>query len=635
MNRLQKYITGILIVFLLIISSADIYAQGMQRPAPRNQDEMMLKRAESLVHLGKPEQALEIYLEVLARNPRRTNVYHRISNLLPGKDNAATLLQILDDVLKHQSNDQNLIAERGRLFYLMNKKEEAHQVWDGLIANRSESHIHIAVMNAMLRAGATDEAISKLLGARVTLNDPKLFTMELARIYSIQHDYGRASLEYLRHLENRPQTLSHVTNQLIDLSQNDGASEFIQASFDHMLSLEGDHQAIHLARAKLYQHKKQYDRCVASIRRLDQAAVINEIFNIAQDLEAEAAWDQAAELFLIISAESKDNRMRGNALLHLASVYEQQLSDRAEFESLAHYFKGNPFFNLDIRFSTDKSEILERTLVLYDSLESVLPKTRSAMEANYRIANIRLTTTGDVDQAIRGFQSTMKLSSDKRLMLSAGKRLVDAWLVRGDTTKAMNVLKDVTENLGLDEDDPEIIVSRIKVLMHSGNLPGLKKELLNLSGAALPGNPRFNDGLELMSLIDGNGGVDDSQLKSYLAAERLIGQHKLSEAVKQLLNFHGNDQTIADEARVRGIQLLLALKRYPEAKIEMDRFLDEFTGSPWRPVVLIWQGEQMQFREHNAQGAVPSYEAVIINHPEYLGISAVRLRLREILGSGS
>jgi hypothetical protein len=45
--------------------------------------------------------------------------------------------------------------------------------------------------------------------------------------------------------------------------------------------------------------------------------------------------------------------------------------------------------------------------------------------------------------------------------------------------------------------------------------------------------------------------------------------------------------------------------------------------------------EQLQYREFEAMAAVPYYEEVIINHPEFLGIQNVRLRLREILGSGS
>ncbi|MCF7808662.1 MAG: tetratricopeptide repeat protein [Candidatus Marinimicrobia bacterium] len=635
MNKATITTIGIFTALLLMVGATDLQGQGMRRPSPRSQDEIMLKRAESLVRLGKPEQAVQVYLEVLARNPSRTNVYHQIANLLPGKENAATLMQILEDVLQQQPNDQNLIAEKGRLYYLLDKEEAANRVWDELIESRGEHYIYIAVMNAMLRAGATDLAVSKLLDARQKLNDPSLFTMELARIYSIQHDYGRASLEYLRHLEKNPRTLSYVTNQLIDLNQNDGAPAFIQTSFDHIISMGAGNHTIQLARAKLYQHMRAYDLCVATIRLLDPSVAINEIFGIAQDLEAEQAWDHAAELFLIVSAESKDKRLRGNALLHLAAVYEQQISDRAEFESLASYFGGNPFLQLDIRFARDKSDILERTMSLYDSLESVLPRTRSALEANFRIANIRLTTTGDVDQAIRGFQTTMESSSDRRLLLASGKRLVDAWLVKGDTTRAMQTLDELVKNLGMDEDDPEIIVSRIKILIQTLDLPGLKKELLNLSGAALPGDPRFNDGLELLSIIEGNGGVEDALLRAYLNAERLIGQHKLSEAVEQLINLQGDEKSIADEASVRGIQLLLALGRYEEAKDEMGRFLNTFSSSPWRPVVLVWQGEHYQFRENNAQAAVEYYEEVVINHPEYLGISALRLRLREILGSGS
>ena len=115
----------------------------------------------------------------------------------------------------------------------------------------------------------------------------------------------------------------------------------------------------------------------------------------------------------------------------------------------------------------------------------------------------------------------------------------------------------------------------------------------------------------------------------------MIRQHKLTQAIQLLRDFQGQASTIADEARIRAIQILFALGRREEAKIEITKFLDEFPESPWRPTALVWIAEQLHYEESDPQAAVSYYESVIIEHPEFLGISAVRLRLREILGSGS
>jgi tetratricopeptide (TPR) repeat protein len=213
--------------------------------------------------------------------------------------------------------------------------------------------------------------------------------------------------------------------------------------------------------------------------------------------------------------------------------------------------------------------------------------------------------------------------------------LVDAWLAKGDTTEAIQNLDKVLRVLSMDRDDPTIIASRVKILIHKGDVSKLIQELRNLSGAALPSNPLFNDGLELQTLLEGNGGESDVQLLEYLKAEQLIGQHKLTQAIDLLQQIEGASTSIADESAVRAIQLLLVLDEQERASSAMDMFLRTQLESDLRATVLIWKGEQLQYVDKDPLAAIPFYEELIISHPDYLGIQAVRLRLREILGVGS
>ena len=390
-----------------------------------------------------------------------------------------------------------------------------------------------------------------------------------------------------------------------------------------------------LAQAKLLLHQKQYAACTSTILRSDLKTSLRDIFSIANDLLAEQAWGPAADLYLFISSNSEDKKQVGEALLKLASTYENRLQPESSYTSLSGYFQGNQFLDLDLRISLNKDASLERTLKLYDSLQTLLPRTYEAFQASYHIANIQLMISGDVDRAIRGFDNIFEKAPKRDLRLAGGLRLVDAWLVRGDTTKAIEVLDTITSRLNMDEDDAPIIASRVKIRIHQGDIPALNKELLNLSGASSPLDPIFNDGLEIMALIEGNGEMDDSQLALYFKAEQFIQQHKLIEAVDVLTQTRGESTSIADEAHVRAINILLTLGDFEPAVKLMDSFLDSYPDSDWRPNVLIWKAEQLQFTDLKPQAAVPFYEEVIIHYPGYLGIQDVRTRLRGLLGAGS
>ncbi|MBT4296468.1 MAG: hypothetical protein HOD43_11775 [Candidatus Marinimicrobia bacterium] len=555
---------------------------------------------------------------------------------MPGPENASVLLQILEDLLKTQSKNMRLSVEKGRLLYLLDRKEEAIQDWQRIIQkNRQDRFLYTTLTNAMLQAGATTEAIQLLTEGRTALNEPQAFANDLARIYAAKHNYDLASREYLSHLDKNPGMLDHVSNQLIRLLKNDGAYEQINANLKQMLALPGEHQVLILAQAKILLHEQHYAECARVILASDVSRSMKDVMSIAKDLMAEQAWVPAADLFLFISANSTDKRQVGEALLKLASTYEFRLQFEESYKSLSGYFPGNQFLALDVRIPSGADASLERTLKLYDSLQTLLPRTREAFQASFHIAEIQLMVSGDVDRAIRGFQNVFANAPRNDIRLAGGKRLVDAWLVKGDTSAAYQILNEIINDLNMDEDAPQIVSSRIKILIHQGDIPRLKKELLNLSGAASPTDPIFNDGLELMALLDGNGSENDPGLQQYLKAERFVGQHKLTEAIRTLEDIRGDSKSIADEAGVRSIQILLALGDTNEASKAMDNFLNTYSDSPWRAHVLVWRGEQFQFIQNAPQAAIPFYEEVIVNHPEYLGIQELRIRLRQLIGGGS
>jgi len=634
MNR--SYLRSLVLLIMslmLLVNPGQSPAQGLARSAT-SPDRIKEQRAASLARMGRVEAAVDLYLELLYKNPKNSNLYFRVSSLMPGKAYAPTLLQILDDLLKTQSNNMRLAADRGRLLYIMDRKSEALKDWQGLIDRRKNDRFaYTAVTNAMLQSGAIDEAIQLLTAGRTRLQSPHAFAYDLARIYAAKHATEQAAREYLWHLDQNPGMLDHISNQIIQLLQDPNAATLIEQVYVDILKTPGAHQSIRLSQAKVLLHEQRYADCVQTVLSSDVSRSLKDVLDLADDLSADAAWRQSAELYAFVASHSHNDRLTGEALLKLAASYEHRLDPHPDYPSLGDYFKGNQFLDLDLRIPGQGDAALVRTLKLYDSLQMVLPRTREAFQASYHIAEIQLTVNGDVDRAISGFKAIFRQVRGHDLKFQAGRRLVDAWLVRGDTTAAIQALTELRQTLDLDEDDPRIIASRIRILIHEGAIPRLKKELLNLSGAALPADPLFNDGLELSSILNDNGPDDDPLLQAYLKAEGLLGQHKLTEAVDILQQLSGGPETIADEARVRAIQVLLALHKNTAAAAEMDQFLAAFPESDWRATVLVWRGEQFQYVQHDPAAAIPYYEELIVEHPGFLKIQQVRSRLRKLIGA--
>lgn len=625
----------LIFTFLLLLANPEgLNAQS--RISDRSQQQLLRQQAETLVRLGRPDEAVDLYRELIRQDPRNTSYYFRIAQLLPGVENAEELLLILEEVLAQQRGQSRLLAEKGRLMYILDLKEEAITHWERMLSRYGRSRaVYNAVTSAQLQAGAVDLALSVLEKGREELDDQYAFALELARVHAARMNTVAASLEYLNHLRRSPAMENYISQQIIELGEKTAYPDSLEMAIIRHLASEDPAPGSINVLCKYYLNMKQYDQLVGVLLESEQMAELKDIAEFAKQLLAEQAYDQAAELYLYISAQTKEAKLMTEALLGLAKSYEERLNREPEFVSIGGYFPGNSLLELDIRPTHEGTGSLERALSLYDSLSTLVPRSYAAFQATYNIADMQLTILEDFDAAIRGFKMVMNQTRNPVLRLDAATRLVDSWLAKGDTSRATTVLEQMTEEYQLDVDDPELIHSRIKIYLHAGNLEALQKELLNLSGAALPSNPLFNDGLELQALMEDNGGSEDARLAQYMEAERLIGQHKMSEAVRRLLAINGRAESIADESRVRAIQILLLIDKGPEAYAAMESFLQEFENSPWRAQVLTWYGEYIQYQLEDPVTAVPVYEEILINHPGYLYLQDVRLRIRSLLGGDS
>lgn len=624
----------VILVLLVMLLPTAALAQGNPRHTKMDRQALILRQADALARAGRSEQAVKLYSEVLDNDPGRGDIYYKIANLLPGKENAATLLRILDNILPYNRNDQHLQAEYARLQYLLGDKDSALSTWQALISERQgDRFIYTVVMNAMLKVAASEEAVALLLSARESLQDSTVFAYELARIYGLQNNYIQATREYLSHLELRPTMLNPVSDQLIAMANSGDAADLIEGEIRAYLPRATNPDIHRLTLAKLYLHWERYADCVLVAQGMDRSQSLNDILRLGKDLKAEGAWSEAAELFILVSTHSDQMDMRGEALLNLASAYEGMSLEQNSYTSLAGYYENNSFLKLDMNTIQANQTLLERTFHLYDSLQALLPATPAAFRAAFQIAELSLTTSGDVDRAIRGFDHIFGACPLPLIRRQAAERLVDAWLVRGDTSAALASIEKMIQSLHLDEDDPEVIAARIKVYMFMGNADRLRYELLNLTGAARPDHPLYNDAFEVLNLINENEG--DPSLETYLRAEKLIREHKLMEAVTILFSINEASAGFTDEAAIRGIQILKALGHNEDAFMHLNGFLDTFTDSPWRPVALVWKGEYLQFVKNDTHAAIGAYEELIINHPTFLGTPAIRLRIRELIGEDS
>ncbi|PJA54231.1 MAG: hypothetical protein CO167_04990, partial [Candidatus Marinimicrobia bacterium CG_4_9_14_3_um_filter_48_9] len=83
-------------MILFVGLTTGLPAQGLQAKDGRNQDQLLLMRAQTLERMGRTDEAAEIYGSLVKNNPSNQLYYLRLSNLLRQTNRLDDLLAIID-----------------------------------------------------------------------------------------------------------------------------------------------------------------------------------------------------------------------------------------------------------------------------------------------------------------------------------------------------------------------------------------------------------------------------------------------------------------------------------------------------------------------------------------------------------
>ena len=604
-----------------------IYGQKSQRQA----FDIQYKRAQSYERFGQNDEALALYLSILEKNPDERRAYYRAMQLYEANENWDGQLILLGERLKLSPQDIELRADEARIRYGMGEKELAKEIWETIVENAGRSeNVFRLVSNAQIRTQALDLAKATLLAGRQKLGRNSLFANDLARLYKVRGEIDLATQELLLYFDANTHAKNYIERELVGFLDNpDNLPIVIEA-----LKIWGKQTDNILASidfsVTILLHEKKYDDAVHEISAQTPSILAPQtLLNYAMSFEAEKAWSAAQKVYEKLILETKNEKYAGAAILGLGRAIEHQVLENNEEQSMAGFYEGNTFFAIPFVFSGSNQEKLNEAISLYKDLDRG-QKSGLRAEAVFRLSDLQLRVLSDTDSAIKGFETVMMTPSNRNLQQEAGFRLIECHLVKGDTVAAKNIWNQVITLTGADEDDSQFIAENLRISLHSKNWTYLKKALLNLSGSTRPADPLFNDGLELSSFIEGNGTLEDENLKRYLEAEVLIGRHKLSEASKLLKLIQRGD--VADDAAIRRIELLMLLKQFKAAEDELNIFLEKYETSDWFDVALIWNAELQEKRGVENVTLIPHYERVLVERPYSLYASQCLTKIRQLRG---
>lgn len=583
--------------------------------------------AQSYEQGGDYENAIKLYRQLASEDPSNYVYFDGLRRSFLSLKRYDEAIGLIRNRLGSQPNDVNLLCQLGSALYQSGNEREAAAAWDRAIATApNNSNIYRLVANTQLENRLLERAAETYRRARTAMNDPQLFTLDLAQLLSVMMDYRGATTEFLQYLTQNPTQLSYVQNRL---AQFTGKDEARTVALDVVRDAQRRSTDMNLNRLLgwLLLEGKEFNEAFAVYKQIDELAKAKgtEIYSFAERAYKAGAYTTAAQAYLAAIATPLPNPQQpyakfGHAMAMKELAVLNDTSARVASpsgtvpETQARYTAAIDFFRKII---------------------AEYPLTEFTAKSHYQIGTLQFERYFDLDAALASFQNVKKaLSVNHSLQHDVSIKIGEVLTAKGDTANAAVEFRRVIAAQNATPDQQDEATYRLAELEYFGG--NFKKAVENLETISTNLKANYtNDALELLAFLQENTLTAEIPLKDFARADFLTRQKKYSEAITIFLNLiERNPQALfVDDALMRAGKLYTLSRRYTDALATYERLISQFKDvSIMLDKAQFAIAELYQFTLNNTQQAIAAYEKLLAAYPQSLLTDISRRRIRELRG---
>ncbi|HDQ46269.1 MAG TPA: tetratricopeptide repeat protein [bacterium] len=599
MNLKTVPIRGLCVILLCAVFSA-----GSAEDPSR-----LLDRAQALQRAGANQEAREILESLRDRDPHNIVYYARLRELLFSIQDWEAAMESIRKFKAVSPSDPSVLNDEARVLFRMGRRDEAIVLWRGIVKSRpGQAGLVQQVAGAMTAERLYEEAIGIYLEGRKTAGNPGLYALNLAGLYEVSLQYGRAAAEYLNHLKANPRQIAFVENQIRRFPKNRETVRSVEKAFASWT--DGDPAARHRILGRFYLEAGLYQDALENVRLQDALSAPNE---------------RGSALFQFAS-------LAGNAgaTAEAMSAYREILRRHPDFSS------GDAVW-LGIGRAAEAQSDIGEAITAYESVAAHFPESRLAPEALSRKGRLELDGAGDPAAARVTFAELIRRHPRSQEAEQAPLDLAECDARSGAWTAAEAEYTRILDSPPGGFTPIQIAArTRLAALYYWGGEferaigtlapfsgPGLEAPVLEHAG--------LNDALRIRLLIAAYRKRDADALRLFAAAEGFEYRGKTEGAIVRLdtlLTLYP-DRPIAAEALYLRADLLRRRNRPGAGLADLDTLLSRFPDHLLSDRALFRSAEILE-STGRIREAVGRYERLLYDHPESLLADEARVRIRAI-----
>jgi tetratricopeptide (TPR) repeat protein len=574
---------------------------------PQNQQVIDLATAANFIKLGEIPRAIGILnrlKDTYGDIPQIKDLY--IQAYKEGKLYSELENYIKGELAKDPQNPSYL-ADLGEARFLQDDEKGADSLWNLAVAlGNTDQDIYHLVADDMMRYGLYDMAISTYLKGRQNLNNPAMFTVELANLYETERNYPRATGEFLTQVLNEPDQLGYISIKIRGYLDDLGEGEDSQQIF-----------------AVINSRLKEFP---------DRA----ELYEILSDLYIKSnQMDKAFECYKTISRKQNDD---GQALIKFAlRAYDSKAYEVAT-GAVGEYFR----ISRKMALKNSAFLIKARSLLALGQVDSALADFKALSEnsvdlrvrdeAGFSCGLIYSHYKNDCDSALAAWDKVQKRAIDVRLQGQARLEMAICYLKKDDLITAKNLVKQVISSK-LDFATLErAYFLRGEISFYEGNFEE-SKDFFKQMVSVYPQGDNTNDALLRLEVITicGDDSANQKFLIEFSGALKALDLDRPIEAAKILLDSSLAASPIAEQAAFYGATAFAAGGDRAGAIDAFKLYMNKYPDGSYIDRAYLGLGD-LYMQDPNMQAeAKTAYDKILEAFPDGPVSEIARRRLQRIV----
>ena len=598
-----------------------------------SQQDMMNKfmLAQNFEQAGEFEKAKQIFEELYQQQPSNFQFFDALNRVYLQLKEYDKSLQIIEKKINSNQADINLYGLLGKTYYLKGDEEKAFDTWDEVLRKFPDNPTSYRTMaNYAIERRAFEKAIEYLNKGKEVTEDPRIFSFDLANIYSLTMRYKDAAKEYCSLISSHPNQHQLIESKILSyINKPDALEQTIAAVEEYS---KGDLVEFDYLYARLLMEQDELDKAFEIYLEIDkkQNNLGADLYNFANFAYMEKEYELAGKVFNEVIQRYPNSPVISSAKLGYAKTMEEALNEK----SAADNNSWKPFYKQE----EANAEETEKVVTAYNELAELYPHSEVAGESLFRIGKIYLYKKNDLASAKNYFSRIINDYRNSRFIFDAYKELAEIYVLKDDLTSAEQNLFNIVENNRAGEDQKNLARYELaKVKFYNGDFSSAKNHLNEVLNN-LKDNIA-NDAIDLSLLLNTNMN-DSSNLLIFAKAEKLIAQGKYEEASTFFKNIASNQQgfVLQNRVKLRLAEIEIAMGNLEESISVLNEVSSEKEKNIYADRALFLVGRIYQYGLKDDIKAAEMYESLLAKFPNSLYLDEAReeiIKIREKVNQGT